>query len=119
MCMYTFDINIAYTVFIEYVYISAPLILITFCYVKVFYTVSRTNQVFSQENNPQQLRANVEEARVTKTLAAVMVGFSFRWLPICIMDYIDAARRGPTLPRKAYLTYGFLGYLSSATSPVI
>ena len=119
MCMYTFDTNIVYTVFIECVYISAPLILLTFCYVKVFYTVSRTNQVFSHENNPQQLQANVEEAKVTKTLAAVMVGFSFCWLPICIMDCIDAARGGPTLPQQAYLTYGFLIYLSSAINPVI
>ena len=119
MCMYTFDTNIAYTIFIECAYISAPLILITFCYVKVFYTVSQTNQVFSHENNPQQLRANVEEAKVTKTLAAVMAGFAFCWLPICIMDYIDAARGGPTLPRQAYLIYGFLGYLSSAINPVI
>ena len=119
MCMYTFDTKIAYTVFIECVYISAPLILITFCYVKVFYTVSRTNQVFSHENNPQQLRANVEEAKVTKTLASVMVGFAFCWLPICIMDYIDAARERPTLPRQAYFTYGVLAYLSSATNPVI
>ena len=119
MCMYTFDTNIAYTIFIECAYISAPLILITFCYVKVFYTVSQTNQVFSHENNPQQLRANVEEAKVTKTLAAVMAGFAFCWLPICIMDYIDAARGGPTLPRQAYLIYGFLAYLSSAINPVI
>ena len=119
MCMYTFDTNIAYTVFIECVFISTPLTIITFCYAKVFYTVSRSNQVFSQENNPQQLRANVEEAKVTKTLAAVMAGFAFCWLPIAVMDYIDAARGEPTLPRQAYLTYGFLGYLSSTINPFI
>ena len=119
MCMYTFDTNIAYTIFAECVYIATPLSLITFCYIKVFYTVSQSNRVFSHENNPQQLRANVEEAKVTKTVAAVMAGFAFCWLPICIMDYIDAARGGPTLPRPAYLTYGFLAYLSSAINPVI
>ena len=77
------------------------------------------NQVFSNENNPQQLRANVEEAKETKTLAVVMAGFSFCWLPICIMDYIDAVRGEPTLPRLAYLAYGFLAHLSSAINPVI
>ena len=118
-CMYAFETSIAYTVFIECVYISAPLSLITFCYIKVFYTVSQSNQVFSHENNPQQLRANVEEAKVTKTLAAVMASFAFSWLPICIMDYIDAARGGPTLPRQAYLTYGFMVYLSSTINPFI
>jgi len=76
----------------------------------VFYTVSRSNRVFSLENNPQQLRANVEEAKVTKTLATVMVGLACCWLPVCIIDYIDAALGEPTLARQAYLTYGFLVY---------
>ena len=119
MCLYTFETNIAYTAFIECVYIATPLTLITICYAKVFYTVLRTNQVFSHQNNPQQLRANVEEAKVTKTLAAVMAGFAFCWLPVCVIDYIDAVRGEPTLPRQAYLTYGFLVYLSSTINPFI
>ena len=119
ICMYTFETNIAYTVFIECVYISTPLTVITICYAKVFYTVSRSNQVFSHENNPAQLRANVEEAKVTKTLASVMAGFAFCWLPICIMDYIGASHGEPTLPSQAYLTYGFLGYLSSSINSFI
>ena len=119
MCLYTFDTNIAYTIFIECVYIATPLTLITVCYIRVFCTVSRSNQVFSRENNPQLLRANVEEAKVTKTLAAVMVGFACCWLPVCVIDYIDAARGKPTLPRQAYLTYGFLVYLSSTINPLI
>ena len=118
-CMYAFETSIAYTIFIECVYIGVPLSLITFCYIKVFYIVSRTNQVFSLENNPQQPRANVEEAKVTKTLAAVMAGFAFCWIPICVIDYIDAVRGERSLPREAYLTYGFLGYLSSTINPFI
>ncbi|CAH3196908.1 unnamed protein product [Porites evermanni] len=119
MCMYPFQSNIAYTVSIECVFVAAPFTLITFCYAKVFYTVSRSNRVFTQENNPEQLRANVEEAKVTKTLALVMASFSLCWLPISIMDCIDAARGEPTLPRNMYLTYGFLAYLSSAVNPFI
>ena len=119
MCMYPFQTNIAYTAFIECVFVAAPFTLITFCYAKVFYSVSRSNRVFTQENNPEQLRANVEEAKVTKTLALVMVSFALCWLPISIMDHIDAARGEPTLPRKMYLTYGFLAYLSSAVNPFI
>ncbi len=119
MCLYSFESNIAYTVFLECVCIAAPLTVITSCYAKVFHTVSRSNRVFSHEHNHQQLRANVEEAKVTKTLAAVMVAFTCCWLPISIMDYIDAARGEQTLPRQAYLTYGFLVYLSSTINPFI
>ena len=119
MCWYSFQSNIAYTIFVECIYIATPLTVIIICYAKVFHTVSRSNRVFVQENNPQQLRANVEEAKVTKTLAAVMVGFTCCWLPICIVDNIDTARGEDTLPRQVYLTYGFLCYLSSTINPFI
>ena len=119
MCLYTFEKNIPYAVFLGLVYIAAPLTVIKICYAKVFYSVSRSNRVFSIQNNLQQLRANVEEAKVTKTLAAVMVGFSCCWLPISVVDYMDVAQAKPTFPRQAYLTYGFLIYLSSTINPLI
>jgi len=119
MCLYTFERNIPYAVFLGLVYIAAPLTVIKICYAKVFSSVSRSNRVFSLQNNLQQLRTNVEEAKVTKTLAAVMVGFSCCWLPISVMDYIDVAQGKPSFPRQAYLTYGFLIYLSSTINPFI
>ena len=119
MCLYTFESNIPYTVFIEFVYVTSPFTIITICYAKVFYTVSRSNRVFPHLNYHQQLKAKVKESKVTKTLAAVMVGFTCCWLPICIMDNIDAARGEHTLSRQAYLTYGFLAYLSSTINPFI
>ena len=50
---------------------------------------------------------------MTKRLVAVVVGFACCWLPIFIIDNIDMAHGEPTLPRPAYLAYGFLLYLSS------
>ena len=96
-----------------------PLLLLVVCYGKVFREVSRTNKVFSQGHNIQNLRANVEEAKVTKTLVAVMVGFSLCWLPVSIIDFIDTARGKPTLPRQLYLLYGSSLYLSSGINPFI
>ena len=119
LCLYTFQTNIVYTAFIETVYVATPFVFIIICYVKVFYTVSSTNRIFSAKTNLHTLRANIEEARVTKTLGAVMVGFAFCWLPVCIIDYIDAVYRVPTLPRQVYLTYAFLIYLSSTINPFI
>ena len=119
MCLYTFESNISYTISIECFYIATPLTIIIVCYVKVFRRVLRSNRVFCQENNLSQLRANVEEAKVTKTLVAVLVGFACCWLPISVMDNIDAARGEHTLPRQAYLTYSFLAYISSTINPFI
>jgi len=116
-CLYTFQTNIAHNAFIESVYVAIPFILIILCYVKVFYTVPSTNRIFSAKNNLHTLRANTEEARVTKTLGTVMVGFAFCWLPVCTIDYVDAAYRVPTLPWQVYPIYGFLIYLSSTINP--
>ena len=119
MCLYTFESNMAYTVLIECVYVATSFTIIIVSYVKLFCAVSRSNRVFSSENNPQQLRANVEETKVTKTLVVVLVGFACCWLPISIVDNIDAARGEHTLPRQVYLAYGLLVYLSSTINPFI
>ena len=101
------------------VYIAAPLTIIGVCYVKVFRSVSRSNRVFCPGVNPSELHANVEEAKVTKTLVAVLLGFACCWLPISVVDNVDAARGEPAIPRQVYLTYAFLIYLSSAINPFI
>ena len=119
MCLYKFESNIAYSASILCCFITTPLIIITVCYVKVFRTVSRSNRVFSLEDNPELLRVNVEEAKVTKRLVAVVVGFACCWLPIFIIDNIDMAHRETTLRRPAYLAYGFLLYVSSSINPFI
>ena len=62
---------------------------------------------------------NMEEAKVTKRLVAVVVGFACCWLPVFVVDNIDMARGEPTLPRQVYLTNSLLIYLSSTINPFI
>ena len=68
MCLYKVESNSAYSASILCCFITTPLIIISVCYVKVFRTVSRSNRVFSLENNSELLRVNVQEAKVTKRL---------------------------------------------------
>ena len=117
MCSFKVESTIAYSVSMHCCFITTSLSIITVCYVKVFRTVSRSNRVFSLKNNSELLRVNVQEAKVTKRLVAVMVGFACCSLPIAIIDNIDIAHGEPTLPRLAYLTYGFLLYLSNTINP--
>lgn len=119
MCLYTFESHIAYTVLIECFYVATPLTVITICYVTVFRTVSRSNRIFSSDNNPSQLCANVEEAKVTKTLVTVLFSFVFCWLPIFVVDCTDAAPGERAMSRQVYLMYAFLAYLSSTINPCI
>ena len=119
MCMYKFESNIAYSASILCCFITTPLIIIKICYVKVFRAVSRSNRVFSLENNLELLRVNVKEAKVTKRLVAVVVGFACCWLPVFAVDNIDMTRGGPALPRQVYLTNSLLIYLSGTINPFI
>ena len=119
MCLYTFESNLAYSVTLLCLYVAAPLTIIAVSYVKVFRSVSRSNRAFCPGVNPSQLRANVEEAKVTRTLVAALFGFACCWLPISVMDTVDAARGESTIPQQVYLTYGFLIYLSSTINPFI
>ena len=104
MCLYKVESNIAYSVSMHCCFITTPLIIIKICYVKVFRAVSRSNRVFSLENNLELLRVNVKEAKVTKRLVAVVVGFACCWLPVFVVDNMDMTRGGPALPRQVYLT---------------
>ena len=62
---------------------------------------------------------NVEEAKVTKRLVAVVVGFACCWLPVFVVANFDMTRGEPTLPRQVYLTYSLLIYLSSTINSFI
>ena len=120
MCLIPFQANIAYTAFVEVVYVATPLILVVICCVLVFRSVQKTNMIFStRQQDDTRLRANVEEAKVTKTLVVVFVGFAACWMPISVIDYTNAAYGQPELSRSVYLMYGFLVYISSTINPFI
>ena len=98
--------------------------IIAYSYYKVYRTVGASNKNFKvprQANNQEnhRLASNVEEAKVTRTLTAVVAAFAFCWLPIGVIDSIDVIQGETTLPRQVYLMYGFLVYLSSTVNPFI
>ena len=119
MCLIPFESNIGFTVFVELVYVAGPLFLITACYIQVFRAVGDANRALTSDREGTTLRLNVEESRVTKTLVTVFVGFAFCWIPITVIDYIDAASGESKLHRLFYLFYGFLVYISSTINPFI
>lgn len=120
MCLYTFENNVIYTIFIEAGYIGCPLLLIGFCYSSVFKKVYTTNKVFAQnEMEPEQLRVNIQETKITKTLGIVVLAFSICWLPASIIDTLGAFYGEAPFKREAYLTYTYMAYVSSLINPII
>lgn len=119
LCLYPFEINIVYTISLDGVFIGLPTTLICFCYWRVFRTVRRHKRVRTGNSQELTSRMNVQEANITKTLVAVLLGFASCWLPVFVMDTIDVVTGALKLPRQLYLFYTFVVFLSSTINPFI
>ena len=77
VCLYPFEANLPFTIFMDVVYIGVPMHIMACCYYKVYKAVATSNRKFQTQpnRNATQLSANVEEAKVTKTLAGKKASF--------------------------------------------
>ena len=119
LCVYPFEINLAYTVCLDVLFIGVPTATISYCYWHVFRTVQQRNRAVSGKGQELTTRMNVQEANITKTLIVVVIGFALCWFPVLIMDTIDVATGDLILPRQLYLFYTFMVFLSSTINPFI
>ena len=119
LCVYPFEINIAYTVCLDIFFIGIPTTAICFCYWRVFKAVRGRNRVMTGNGDELTSRVHVQDANITKTLLVVLVGFALCWLPVLVMDTIDVATGALVLPRQLYLFYTFMVFLSSTINPFI
>ena len=111
--------NITFLSLTYCIYIITPFTVIVVCYIKVCRAVSRSNRVFPQKNSLLNRRVNVKEAKVTKTLIAILFAFSCCWLPVYVMNFVQIHHGEYSLRRQWYLAVGFLLYLSSSINPFI
>ena len=120
-CAFAMEQNFIFALCMGLAFIISPFIIMSCLYYRIYFSVRRA--VFPQESNSnaenQQRTAHVQEVKVTKTLAAVLVGFSCCWFPIMAIDQIDINNGAPMLPRQVYYFYGLSIYISSAINPVL
>lgn len=121
MCLYPMEKNKVFTLFLIVFFIVTPMNIIAFGYYKVYKTVNTSGKNFrvKGQQNGHSSTVNVEEAKVTRTLAAVVAAFAICWLPVGVIDFIDVTHGEAILPRQLYLMYAFLVYLSSTANPFI
>ena len=115
-CAFAMEQNFIFALCMGLAFITSPFIIMSCLYCRIYLSVR--NAVFPQSNESQR-NVHVQEVNVTKTLAAVLVGFSCCWIPIMVIDQIDMNSRVPMLPRPVYYTYGVLIYTSSAINPFL
>lgn len=110
-----------YTGLLGLVIVVIPFTVIIFCYSKVFLKVQKHRQRFLSIDsvNARSSRLSVEEVNITKTLFAMVLGFTLCWVPVFVIEFTDSATGNHSLPRRVYLLNVFLVSISSAINPVI
>ena len=107
-----------FTAFLVTVYVGLPTCVIFFCYLRIFQTVRSHNTHFHATGVANNT-VNVEEIKIARTLFVIVVFFNLCWTPILMVDIVDTIRGTWIFPREAYMTYSFLGLISSALNPVL
>ena len=115
-CAFAMEQNPIFAMCMGLAFIVSPFIIMSCLYRRIYCSVR--NAVFPQANESQRT-VHVQEVKVTKTLAAVLVGFACCWFPIMIIDQLDMNNSVRMLPRRVYYMYGLLIYTSSAINPVL
>lgn len=101
-----------------------PSIVIFTCYFKIFRAVgehfTRVAPSLNAQNGRLKSRVNSREMRTTITLFAVVVMFVLSWLPVFVIEIIQAfAIDWWKIPREVQLLWTFFGSFSSAANPLV
>ena len=111
--------DLLYTTILGGVMVLLPLVTIIYCYSKVFMKVKQHRHQLACSSRETGNRLSVDEVNLTKTLFAIVLAFILCWVPVFIMESVDAFSGNNSLPRVAYLVFNFLVCISSATNPAI
>lgn len=101
-----------------------PSVVIFTCYFKIFRAVgehfTRVAPLLNSRNRRPKSRVNSREMRTTLTLFAVVLVFVLSWLPVFVIEIIQAfAIDWWRIPREVQLLWTFSGSFSSAANPLV
>ena len=103
------------------VFIFVPSLVNVVCYVQIYRTIRHHNAASTSSlSQNKESSYGVKEARITKTLTFVVVGFYCCWLPLLITNILDSANViGKNAEKYFSIYYNFPVYTSSVINPII
>nr|CAB3254773.1 5-hydroxytryptamine receptor-like [Phallusia mammillata] len=113
VCSWNDMISISYTIFLAVCAIFVPLVVIAFCYWKLFSTVRSSGRWVRSlssgsgilQNSEQNRRSERKERNLLQTLATTVAVFCVCWLPYATTCIVDP--RGIPAPAKKVLSFAF------------
>ena len=103
-----------------FTYIVLPGLVIVLCYVKIFRTIRRHNTAATPSAQGGHSAYGVEEAKMTKILTFLVVGFYFCWLPVLAFTVLVMANAtGEAVFKYFNFYYTFPIFASSVINPIV
>ena len=98
------------------IYIAVPSVTIVACYMKIYKTIRQHNTAAAPSSQGGHSSYGVEEAKITRMLTVVVVGFYLCWLPLLISSILLAV---DLFGETAFKYWNFFYTLPVFTSSVI
>ena len=105
---------------ISVIYIAVPSITIVSCYIRIYQTIRQHKTAAAQSSQGKRSSYGVEEAKITRMLTVVVVGFYLCWLPQvinCVLLAVDLIEETSIKYRIFYLSFPI--FTSSVINPII
>ena len=100
--------------------LAIPSLVIVICYIKIWQTIRHHNTPVVKSSQERNSAYGVEEARLTKIMTAVVVGFFHCWLPLFISNILKVFDTiAETVIRFSSFCYLFPTFANSVINPVI
>ena len=119
------EVKMSFESCVIYICVCISLATLSFCYYNVFKhlrlnrnRVRNLRKEFSSRHEKER-RVSAEDIKMTQTLFVTVLGYLICWTPVLIIDFVDMASDGWSLPRKVYVMYTDIGLISSSLNPII
>ena len=105
---------------IPIIFIAVPSTTIVACYIEIYQTIRQHNTAAAPSSQGGHSSYGVEEAKITRMLTVVVVGFYLCWLPpLTSIILLDVGLIGETTIKYWYLYFLFPFYASSVINPIV
>lgn len=118
VCHFLFSRNISYTLTFATLVVAIPFSIILFCYFKIYKIIKAHGNMIGNLRRDQP-SVNVEDIKIATTLFTVIVVFIICYIPASVINILDMAHLGFTIPHWLDMFSFVLVVSNHANNPVI
>uniref|UniRef100_A0A8C2VYC6 Melatonin receptor type 1A n=2 Tax=Chinchilla lanigera TaxID=34839 RepID=A0A8C2VYC6_CHILA len=118
-CTFTQSVSSAYTIAVVVFHFIVPMIVVTFCYLRIWILVLQVRWKVKPENKP---KLKPQDFRNFVTMFVVFVLFAICWAPLNFIGLIvasDPANMVPRIPEWLFVVSYYMAYFNSCLNAII